>query len=316
MKIDRLWKAPVAVAVASLAFAACDDGDSTGLDNQNASVRVLLTDAPSDYIANAWVDIGAVRLLSDDEGDGLTLTLTEDATDGLVELLELQNAATRELAHQDIEPGTYTQLRLIIEEAEVELIDGYVFNDGSTRRSLKVPSGAQSGLKLNLRDAGDGSAGVHIAGGETVLVLDFDVSQSFVIQGNPETPAGINGVIFKPTIRVTARDVAGSISGTVTAADDSIVVEGLTVTAELEDPSLVEEYQTTTATATVQEDGTYTIHFLVPGDYIVTVDVAEGFVTDPESLEVDVDAAEAETGVDFLVDEAPPEEGDDGGDDG
>lgn len=303
MKIDTMIKAPVAVAVAALAFAACDDA-GTGLNNQDASVRVLLTDAPSDYIANAWVDIGAVRLLSDDGGDGVTIMLTDDATNGLVDLLELQNAATRELAHRDIEPGTYTQLRLIIESAEVELVEGYTFNDGSTRRSLKVPSGAQSGLKLNLRDAGDGSAGVRIAGGETVLVLDFDVSQSFVIQGNPETPAGINSVIFKPTLRVTAEDVAGSISGTVTAASDTIDVEGLTVTAELQDPDLVEEYQTTTATATVQEDGTYTIHFLVPGDYVVTVGVDEGFATDPESIEVDVDESEAETDVDFLVDEA------------
>lgn len=314
MKIDTMIKAPVAVAVAALAFAACDS-DGTGLNSQDASVRVLLTDAPSDYIKNAWVDIGAVHLLRSDDGDGDIIVLTDDGTDGLVDLLELQNAATRELAHQDIEAGIYTQLRLIIESAEVELVDGYEFNDGSTRKTLFVPSGAQTGIKLNLRDAGDGSTGVWIAGGETVLVLDFDVSQSFVIQGNPETPAGIKGVIFKPTLRVTAEDVAGSISGTVTAASEAIDVEGLTVTAELQDPDLVEEYQTTTATATVQEDGTYTIHFLVPGHYVVTVGVDEGFATDPDSVEVDVDESEAETDVDFLVDEAD-DSGDESGDAG
>jgi hypothetical protein len=36
------------------------------------------------------------------------------------------------------------------------------------------------------------------------LVVDFDVSRSFVLQGNPETPAGVRGVIFTPTIRVEA----------------------------------------------------------------------------------------------------------------
>lgn len=304
MKIDTLIKGPVVVAVAALAFAACD-GDGTGLNSQDASVRVLLTDAPSDYIDNAWVDIGAVYLVRADEEDGSPIELTEDATDGLVDLLELQNAATAELAHVDIEAGTYSQLRLVVESAEVQLKDGYTFNDGSTRKTLFVPSGAQTGIKLNLRDAGDGSGGVHIAGGETVLVLDFDVSQSFVIQGNPETPAGINGVLFKPTIRVTVDDVAGSISGVVTAADDSIDVAGLTVTAELDDAADVEEYQTTTATATVQDNGSYTIHFLVPGDYTVTVGVEEGFVTDPESIEVDVGDGEAVVDVDFLVDEEP-----------
>lgn len=307
MKIANLWKAPLAVALAALTLAACDDG-GTGLDD-NARVRVLLTDAPADYIAEAWVDIGAVQLIPVGDEDGAPITLTEDGTDGLVDLLQLQNTATTELANLEIEAGNYSQLRLIVESAEVELKDGFEFNDGTTRKSLVVPSGAQTGLKLNLRpaDSDDDGAGVWIADGETVLVLDFDVSQSFVIQGNPETPAGINGVLFKPTLRVIVEDVAASISGTVTAASDSINVEGLTVTAEpVDDAEGLEFFQTTTATGTTAADGSYTIHFLVPGGYTVTVGVPDGFETTPASVDATVGEAEGVTGVDFSVDEIPP----------
>ena len=304
MKLKNFPRAPLAVALSALALVGCDDG--VGVNGQDARVQVLLTDAPADYIASAWVDIGAVQLVPAAGEDAGIVTLTEDATDGLVDLLELQDAATAELASEEIEAGTYAQLRLIVEAAEVELIDGYEFNDGSTRRTLFVPSGAQTGIKLNLGEAGDeeDGAGVRIAGGETVLVVDFDVSQSFVIQGDAETPAGINGILFTPTLRVTVEDVAGSIAGTVSGAADSIDVEGLTVTADPVDEGALEAYQTTRATATTDADGSYTLHFLVPGSYGVSVEAPEGFQVAPDTVDVSVDESEAVAGIDFTVDEA------------
>lgn len=299
------YRAPAFAALAAFALVGCDTG-STGIGD-TASVRVLLTDAPGDYIESAWVDIGAVQLISvGDEDDGGPITLTEDGTDGLIDLLELQDAATAELADLDIQAGTYSQLRLIVENAEVQLKDGYTFNDGTTRRTLFVPSGAQTGIKLNLSaaDPESGDAGVRIAGGETVLVLDFDVSQSFVIQGNPESPAGINGMIFKPTLRVTVNDVASTISGTVAAAQDDISVEGLLVTAEPLETGDDEAFQTRTATASTDASGAYTIHFLVPGSYTVSVTPRDGFQVDPSGIEVTVGEDEDRTGIDFTVDEA------------
>src|SRR5690606_121531 len=102
-------------------------------------------------------------------------------------------------------------------------------------------------------------------------VLDFDVSKSFVIQGNPETPAGINGMILKPTLRVVVHDVAASISGTITTALEDVSLEGLLVTATPDDEGALEEYQTLEGTAITDEGGAYTIYFLVPGRYSVTV---------------------------------------------
>lgn len=299
---------PIATALLSVPLLGCDD-DPVDIENGDAAVRVLLTDAPADFIASAWVDIGAVELVPAAGEEGGIITLSEDGTDGLVDLLELQGTATAELANEEIEAGIYSQLRLIVESAEVELVEGLEFNDGGSRKELVVPSGAQTGIKLNLAVAGDddgAGGGVQIAGGETVLVVDFDVHQSFVIQGNPETPAGINGVLFTPTLRVTVEDVAGSISGTVSAEDDVIGVEGLVVTAEPLEGGVLESLQTMTATATTGAEGDYILRFLVPGTYVVSVEVSEGFETDPASVEVSVGGSEEVTGVDFTVDEVPP----------
>ena len=47
----------VITVLAAVSLGAC--GDGVGVDNQ-ATVRVLLTDAPVDYIAVAEVDIGVI----------------------------------------------------------------------------------------------------------------------------------------------------------------------------------------------------------------------------------------------------------------
>ena len=285
-----------AVLLAAVAFTACDDSTSP---NGTAQLTVLLTDAPSMYLDSAWVDIGAVELIG---GEGGPILLSDDGTDGFVDLMQLQGVATEALADVEIPAGTYNQLRLVVEAARVKLADGYTFNDGSVRDDLTVPSGAQTGIKLNLKaadsEAGDG--GVEIAGGQTVLVVDFDVNQSFVIQGNPETPAGINGILFKPTLRVVVNNVAGSISGTVSTEIADFDLTSVVVMAEPVEGTTLELYQSMTGTATVDpEDGSYTIYYLVPGDYDVSVDAGEGFTAD--AVSVTVGESENVTGVDFVI---------------
>ena len=200
----------VITVLAAVSLGAC--GDGVGVDNQ-ATVRVLLTDAPVDYIAVAEVDIGVIELIRD--GDGAPETLSVDGTLEMVDLLLLAEGVTTLLADVTVPAGTYTQLRLIIEAAHVVLEYPYVFNNtGNSEMNLKVPSGAQTGIKLNLGVVdGEETGPLVIAPGETVvLVVDFDVNESFVIQGDPDTPAGINGVLFTPTLSVTASTADPSTS--------------------------------------------------------------------------------------------------------
>jgi hypothetical protein len=276
---------------------ACEDSVSVP---ETASLQILLTDAPADYIGQAFVDFGLIELLPAGEGD--RIVLAEDGTDGPINLLDLQGLTTEVLADLEIPSGTYREIRMIVESASVVLADGYTFRDGSTESELTVPSGASSGLKLKLRSEEEGEEeGVEIAGGETILVVDFDVNQSFVIQGNPNTPAGINGVHFRPTLRVVVSDLAGSITGVVTTQLVDTPVEGLVVTAETVDPGDNEEFQTTTATAMTDESGAYGIYFLPPGTYTVTVTTPEGLTTDPASVEVMVGEGEDVVDITFEI---------------
>lgn len=181
--------------VAALLTPACSEGGVSATVSGGATVQVYLTDAPSDYIASAEVTISSVQLVpADDAGDRIELLDAEDAP-ATFDLLELRDGITALLGERPVPPGRYGQLRLIVDDATVTLADGYTFNDGSTERTLFVPSGMQTGIKVQTDGAIEAEDGLV-----TVVVVDFDVDRSFVIQGNPETPAGIHGILFTPSL--------------------------------------------------------------------------------------------------------------------
>lgn len=266
--------------------------DSTG--SNDVSLSVLLTDSPGDLIGAAVVEIGEISLIP---ADGPAIVLTD--LGGTHDLLALQNGVTANLATLTIPAGPYVQLRMVVTAATVTLANGLSFNDGSTTQSLTVPSGAQTGIKINLTSAdGDGaSQGIVISQGETVLVVDFDVSQNFRVQGNPTTPAGLNSVSFTPAIRAVVQDVAGSIAGTVSSTSGASLA-GITLSAAQTDAGVMEALQTATASAVADSaTGMYTIRFLAPGTY--TVGISVDGVADQPGIQVGV--AENVTGVDFSI---------------
>lgn len=302
MRTTRLKRRLLMLATPLLAIGGMACEDSTSPAEGTGRFSVALTDAPGAMFAEAIVDIGAIRLIGDAEAP---ITLTDDG--GVHDLLELQNGVMADLATLDIEAGTYHQLRLIVESAQVTLAEGFEFADGSTTRTLFVPSGAQTGIKVNLRsaDSDEESAGVAISSGETILVvLDMDVEQNFVLQGNPDTPAGLLGVLFTPLVRASVLDVAGSISGSVTytSATPADETEFAAIRAELDESTspVLEEMQTTTVTTSAAEDGTYTLWFVSPGSYDVSASATIGGTTYSDGPKaVDVGEDEDVADVDF-----------------
>lgn len=261
-KHQTLFAFALAVAVG---LAGC--GDATSPDG-DAQLSVALTDAPSDYFQSVSLDVGAVELVP---ADGPPVTVSNAG--GTHELLDLQNGVTAELANRSIEAGAYLQLRLVVNEVDLTLAEGYSLADGSNELKPVIPSGAQTGIKINLSSAdNDGEAGVQIRPGQTILVVDFDIEQNFVVEDSDPDDGVIDNVLFTPLLRATLRDVAGSISGTVTSASDGSPLSGETVRAALESSNVQEELQTDEATALTGSDGTYTVHFLSPGTYAVSVD--------------------------------------------
>lgn len=194
--IRRTFFAAAAVTAVALAFVGCSD-DPSGPANGSSQVQVLITDAPSDYIESAFIWVSRVYLQGGGEDNAPSVDLFNDPDNPKeFDLLELQDGITAALTEAvDVDAGAYQQLRLIVDSARVTLIGGMTFSDGSTSKLLFVPSGSQTGIKVNLTGAIEAEEGET-----TTIVVDVDVDQNFVIQGNPNTPAGIIGILFTPTL--------------------------------------------------------------------------------------------------------------------
>lgn len=193
---------PMATVLASLMLlGAC--GDSTSDLDATGQVRVMLTDAPADYLSVAEVCVSQVYLQGEDgeadEEDTGGRTVLWEAVDEqdlqCFDLLELQGVSA-EVAETEVPAGTYAQLRFIVASASVTLAEGYEFNSGETTMDLLVPSGAQTGIKVLLLEP-------VVVEAQTVneVTVDADVNANFVIQGDPETAAGIQGVLFTPVLQ-------------------------------------------------------------------------------------------------------------------
>lgn len=180
MKNLSAWPLAAIVLLVGV-LAGCDSaGEDAG---DNARLSVVLTDAPFpfDLVERAEVTISGVEVESDAEG---RVELSDDVV--TLNLLDLAGGVTALLADDIvIPPGVYNKILLNVTNASVELTDGQTFD-------VTVPSGRIQVL-----------VGAHEldAGESATAVLDFDVSQSFVVQGNPDTPAGIKGFNFKPVVR-------------------------------------------------------------------------------------------------------------------
>src|SRR5712691_1168540 len=260
--------------VALLAVAACNGTTSPGMGQLNVS----LTDAPLAGVASAIVSITKVYLIGGG-ASGPRFTISDTPKD--YDLLTLQNGVTTLLGSASIPVSDYTQLRLVVDHATVTLAPGMTFSDGSTSKTVKVPSGMETGIKVDF----DGPVNVHP--GQTDLVVDFDLSRNFVFTGSPSSPTG---VLFTPLLRATVMDVAGSIAGTSSPAAAKARLFAIMTTAS--GPVTV---ASAVADATT---GDYMLRFLPPATYTVA-DTAAGYKK--ATMTVTVGTAQNVSGVNFTL---------------
>jgi hypothetical protein len=239
-------------------------------------LRVQLTDAPFPYdlISEANVTIFKIDARykgekmeeagNDQEESNSFIVLMEEERD--INLLKLTNGITETLVDLDVPAGSYDLIRIYVKGTNVVLKDGAVFD-------LEVPSGEQTGIKVFIKPS-------LIVSGElsSDLLLDFDVSRSFIPQGNIKDISGIIGFNFKPVIKASNMSFAGTLSGLVftntSSMDDEIItgLENATVSAfETGTLELARETRT-------DENGNYTLLGLMAGSYDVTV-VLNGYET-------------------------------------
>jgi hypothetical protein len=265
---------------------------TSGCGNQN-SVTIKLTDAPGDFKA-AVVTISEVYL----QGEGGRVVLSNEAT--TTNLITLAND-TKDIVKDAIVPeGRYSELRFVISGAyiEVEQDDGStaIFatsNDyaglpegASVAGILQTPSFSTSGVKVKL----DGD--VEVAGEQKVILVDFDVSQSF----GKDRGQGDKWVM-KPVIKGGEMVFSGSVDVTLARGEGVTLptVNGTALTlgsfratlrsTETDPDGASAPAAEEIALTDLNGDGVFeaSFKFLVPGNYELSFAAPEGvsFTTNP-----------------------------------
>lgn len=203
---------------------ACGGGASTG------TVSLKLTDAPGDYKA-AVVTISEIDLV----GSGGTTVLSN--TKVTTNLLTLANDTATLVENAVVPSGTYSQLRFVITGAYVEVAQSgggsVIYATSPTYEGLPtvLPEGAQLGGKLQMPSFAQSGLKVDLPGGgvtvgtdSKVLLVDFDVSQSFGQQ------AGNSGMwVMHPVMSATEFELSGTVNVTLALKDGVTLPAGTTL---------------------------------------------------------------------------------------
>ncbi|NIR42827.1 MAG: DUF4382 domain-containing protein [Gemmatimonadetes bacterium] len=253
----------------SLALAACDDGTAPGGEG---TLSLLLTDAPGADIEEAWVEITGIYLQGTFVA-GERVWLLEEST-GLIDLAQLSGITMDLVKDVAVPPGVYAQLNIVIGDA-VLVAGGNVYTKpGSSHPDgrpsdglLECPSCTETGIKVNL----PGGA-VTLESESKILVLDFDVSQSYGLD------AGLSGAwVMDPLINGSDFQTTGTIQGTVSLGQDVTLPAcggGATALSDFLPMAILDEIQ---RSGDVADDGSYRIAFVEPGDYSLSFESQVSF---------------------------------------
>ena len=251
------------IALGIIIFNACNQDDTFTTPKTKSKLNVYLTDAPfpvelvSQTIVN--IDKIEIRKQGSDSTDAGFIVISEEPIE--IDLLSLSNGLTEQLASVELDSGSYDMIRMHVTDSKVILKDNTEFD-------LKIPSGSSSGLKIKIDPSIEVSSGQNID-----VLLDFDVSKSFVAKGNWKG-GKINGFNFKPVVRCVLLGMAGRIEGTVSdtasnALENAAVKVWLPTT---ENDSLI-------TSSFTDSNGKYQVIGILSGTYYLTTEL-DSFQTD------------------------------------
>jgi hypothetical protein len=171
-------------------FSSCSEKSTK--NTTQGGIKIYLADKPAAYDeVNIVVSQVSVHAADQDSESGWTVISDTIQT---YDLLSLSNGAMALFANHPLDPAHYTQIRLKVTDGCNVVVDG-------TPYDLEIPSGEQSGIKINHQ--------FEIQPGETYeLLLDFDAERSIHQKGNGDYQ-------MQPVIRAVAIATSGSISGIV-----------------------------------------------------------------------------------------------------
>jgi hypothetical protein len=173
-------------------------GDESSDSQATGKVSVGVTDAPATEFSTVTISFTGLTLKP---VDGKKITFSFDQPKSW-DLLTLHGGLSQPLiTEEEVPAGKYSELRLLV-NTEASFLTLQAQPD--IRKTLAVPSGEQSGLKLK----GDF---IVAADNTTDLTVDFDVRKSIV---NPQGQS-LADYLLRPSLRLVNNLEVGSISGEV-----------------------------------------------------------------------------------------------------
>jgi hypothetical protein len=195
---------PAVTISMALGLAACSGGGGGG--NETGRLSLAITDAPVDDASSVVVQFSGVAFKRAGAEPEQVQNLTPSPRQ--LDLLQYQEGrAALLLDGVTLPAGDYEWIRLIVDN-ETGVRDSYIVLTGGQECELEVPSGAESGLKLN--------RGFTLpADGSVALTIDFDLRKSIHAppgqQGAAE--ACTQGYLMRPTLRIVDDANVGAIGG-------------------------------------------------------------------------------------------------------
>ena len=243
----------------------------SGGGNDTGRLSLAVTDAPVDEASSVVVQFSGVAFKRAGAEPEVVQNLTPSPRQ--LDLLQYQGGRAAVLLDGVTLPaGDYQWIRLIVDN-EQDVRDSYIVLTGGEECELRVPSGAESGLKL--------MRGFTLpADGSVALTVDFDLRKS--IHAPPGQSSGdcAVGYLMRPTLRLVDDANVGAIAGRIDSEliaagclPKVYVFSGSGVTPDdLEEAAGADADPLVVASVTIENGSTthpYRAAFLPPGPYTV-----------------------------------------------
>ena len=285
MILSLIWTFLVSMIL--FALAGCSGGGGGSPETGRMSVSV--TDAPVDDASSVVVQFSGVAFKREGEAPESVQNLSPSPRQ--LDLLEYQEGrAALLLDGVTLPAGRYEWVRLIVDTQE-NVRDSYIVLTTGEECELRVPSGAESGLKLN--------RGFTLpAEGSVALTIDFDLRKSIHAPPGQRGSAEecTQGYLMRPTLRAVDNANVGAIAGTI---DSALVTEsclpkvyvfsgGDVTPDDLEEAGAESDVDPLVVTNVGVQNGAtsypYRAAFLPPGSYTVAFTCGDDDPTDDDAL--------------------------------
>lgn len=215
MEISRVLRLALLLLALTVLQAGCG-GAVNSVNTGSGALTLRITDAPVVNAQHVYIQFRGLEIQS---ASGIRTTLyycqdTADATLTIVsatpcstlaapkqiDLLALNGGQSDVLLNGFALPaGDYSWIRLMVDTAGTH--DSYIVVTGGAGYELAIPSGSETGLKLN--------RGIVVpAGGSADFTIDFDLRKSVHVTGNGQ-------YMLRPTLRLADNSLVGAIAGSI-----------------------------------------------------------------------------------------------------